>query len=121
MNFDWDDVSLDHPQVIRALSELNSEFGFGRVWYRISSSGTGLHVIIADVAPNLTLLPLTFDDDFVFSWRQKLSAKPYGLECSGRLRADQERFAHGFRIGRIFSTKNNLESGPWQLFCEESL
>jgi hypothetical protein len=122
MNFDWDDVSISNPQVIMALNQLNKKFGLGKVWYRTSSSGTGLHVMIADLYPvnknphHLELRPFDFSDDLVFQWRQYLAAEPFGLECSGRLTADRERAAHGFRIGRIFFNKNGNNSGPWECY-----
>ena len=112
LNFDWDDVSSDDVIVIKALRLLDSAFGSGRVWYRLSSSGTGLHVMVAE------LVPIDDDEQLVLAWRQKLMDDPYGLECDGRFRADRERLSHGFRIGRIFRTKNHATSGRWNCFVE---
>ena len=49
LTFDWDDVSLDETIVKNAIKELVFIFGQGTVWYRISSSGTGLHLVIANL------------------------------------------------------------------------
>ena len=49
LTFDWDGVGLEDIKVNEALDSLTWEFGQGSVWYRISSSGTGLHVIIGTV------------------------------------------------------------------------
>ena len=49
LTFDWDDVSLDTPIVKGAIKELVFLFGEGNVWYRISSSGTGLHLVVANL------------------------------------------------------------------------
>lgn len=123
LNFDWDDVSSDDVIVVKALRLLDSAFGSGRVWYRLSSSGTGLHVMVAELVPiddayDLRLVPVDFDEQLVLEWRQKLMDDPYGLECDGRFRADRERLSHGFRIGRIFGTKNLATSGRWNCFVE---
>lgn len=112
MNFDWDDVILSENRVQQALLHLNGCYP-DLVWYRISSSGTGLHVVIAELDSDLNLVPLSYSDDEQFEMRKLLSAPPYELECGGRLRADRERSAHGFRIGRIFSHKNEKISGGW--------
>ena len=47
LTFDWDDVESNDPIVESALQELKDRFGYGNIWYRISSSGEGIHVIIA--------------------------------------------------------------------------
>ena len=49
LTFDWDGVGLEDTTVHNALDSLTYEFGQGNVWYRISSSGTGLHIIIGTV------------------------------------------------------------------------
>ena len=49
LTFDWDGVGLEDKKVQHALDSLTYEFGQGNVWYRISSSGTGLHIIIGTI------------------------------------------------------------------------
>ena len=41
LTFDWDDVSIIDMKVQDALNDLDKDFP-SKVWYRISSSGTGL-------------------------------------------------------------------------------
>ena len=55
LTFDWDDVEQDEPIVQTALQELQQRFGVGTIWYRISSSGEGIHVIIANLSWNANL------------------------------------------------------------------
>jgi len=43
LTFDWDDTDLENPVVVKALNYLEDEFGWGKVWVRVSSSGEGLH------------------------------------------------------------------------------
>ena len=122
LNFDWDDILPDHQTAISAFEVLKDSFGIGRVWYRLSSSGTGLHVMIADLVPRpadpytLDLVPKDYEDDFVLQWRNHFLQPPHSLECQGRLRADSERRSHGFRIGRIFKSKNKATSGEWKCY-----
>jgi len=118
LNFDWDDVSIDDPTVQQALSHLATTFP-DQVWYRVSSSGTGLHVLVAELSPELELIPVSFAPDQVMELRsQYWDPTGFGLECGGRLRADRERLAHGFSIGRLFAVKNNRETGGWQPFYQ---
>jgi len=122
LNFDWDDVSLDHPTVQQALSQLATTFP-DQVWYRVSSSGTGLHVLVAELSPELELIPVDFSPQEVMEIRSQFwtpAPEGFGLECGGRLRADRERLAHGFSIGRLFAFKNQNQTGKWQPFLEET-
>jgi hypothetical protein len=115
LNFDWDDVSLDHPTVQQALSQLATQFP-DQVWYRISSSGTGLHVLVAELSPELELIPVDFPAEKVMTIRAHFwtpAPEGFGLECGGRLRADRERLSHGFSIGRLFAVKNGNEVSRW--------
>ena len=122
LNFDWDDVSLDHPMVQQALSHLATQFP-DQVWYRVSSSGTGLHVLVAELSPELELIPADFTAEEVMKMRSQFwtpAPDGFGLECGGRLRADRERLAHGFSIGRLFAVKNDNEVSAWiPYFLEE--
>lgn len=115
LNFDWDDVSLDYPTVQQALSQLATQFP-DQVWYRISSSGTGLHVLVAELSPELELIPANLPAEEVMTIRSQFWApapEGFGLECGGRLRADRERLSHGFSIGRLFAVKNGNEVSRW--------
>ena len=120
LNFDWDDILPSDSKAVDALNILRDNFGLGNVWYRLSSSSEGMHVMIADLVPRtpycLDLVPTDYDHSFVLSWRNHFLNPPYSLECQGRLNADKERSSHGFRIGRIFLNKNNNTSGEWKCY-----
>jgi len=122
LNFDWDDVLPDHQVSLNAMDVLIESFGLGKVWYRISSSGTGMHVMIADLIPRsqegytLDLVPQDYEEAFVLRWRKHFLQLPFSLECQGRLNADRERSANGFRIGRIFKNKNGASAGVWKCY-----
>ena len=116
LTFDWDDVSISNSKVQQALSQLTEYFGPERVWYRISSSGQGLHVLVGELDNKLILRPMTVEEPDAFRWRSYFHSPPFELECGGRLRADNVRQAHGFPTGRLFSHKDEHEAGPWMLF-----
>jgi len=116
LTFDWDDVAIDNHIVQQALSQLAESFGPERVWYRVSSSGQGLHVLVGELDDSYHLRPIAVDSDASFAWRSRFHDPPFELECGGRLRADNERQAHGFPVGRLFSHKDGLASGEWQLY-----
>ena len=119
LTFDWDDVSINDPIVLEALAELSSRYP-PRVWYRISSSGTGLHLIIAELlwdssTGTMQVTPVDFSESETFRIRTEFSAPPWGLECRGRLISDSVRSVNGYRTGRLFSAKNNNLAGGWIL------
>lgn len=121
INFDWDDVDISDKIVISALDELKSRYGYGTVWYRISSSETGLHVVIAQLSYNnsegiMELNPITVTNEVQNQLRQEFAEKPWHLECKGRLISDSVRIEHGYRTGRLFWAKNNKESKGWELY-----
>tara|TARA_B100000686_G_scaffold344847_1_gene428292 strand:- start:832 stop:1221 length:390 start_codon:yes stop_codon:yes gene_type:complete len=122
LSFDWDDVSLDDEHVRSALKYLADEFGSTVVWLRESSSGNGLHIIIAEMTlsesgwPLLVPLPIESEDQMV--WRHKLAEKPWELECRGRFVSDSLRQEAGLRTGRTFQVKNGSPSGPWKFVGE---
>jgi hypothetical protein len=124
LTFDWDDTDLENPVVVKALNYLEDEFGWGKVWVRISSSGTGLHVIIAE--PKLhfdltqTLVPEEMDTQTQFQWRKVFSEEPWRLECRGRFISDSARSQTGFTTSRIFGVKNGRSAGPWKLWRTQS-
>ena len=118
LTFDWDDVSISNSKVQQALCQLTEHFGQERIWYRVSASGQGLHVLLGELDESFSLLPIPIDDTESFRWRSYFY--DYGLECGGRLRADNERYAHGFPVGRLFSHKDNSEAGPWTVYKEFS-
>ena len=113
LNFDWDDVSFDNLVVQQAFSHLATRYP-DQIWWRVSSSGTGLHVMVAELSPELTLIPRQFPEAEVIAIRSQFHGAPYHLECGGRLRADGERRAHGFSIGRLFAHKNGATAGEWR-------
>ena len=116
LNFDWDDILPTDELAQVALQALQDAFGIGKVWHRLSSSRTGMHIMIAELSENLDLVPLDYDHSFVIHWRNVFLDPPYSLECQGRLKADRERSSHGFRIGRIFKSKNGATSGEWKCY-----
>ena len=116
LTFDWDDVGLEDKKVQDALSWLNFNFGQGNVWYRLSSSGDGLHVMIGDVIldeiSGITILqptPMTSNEQIKYR-------KKFDLECRGRLISDSVRAKQGFRTSRIFNTKNGKSVSEWRRF-----
>ncbi len=124
LTFDWDDTSLENPKVGKALSYLSQEFGWDKVWVRVSSSGTGLHVIIArpEINMDLTqnLVPEPMDSEMQFHWRRIFSEDPWNLECRGRFICDSARAQAGFTTSRIFGVKNGESCGPWNLWRGDS-
>ena len=48
LTFDLDDMTIEDEKVVDLLNWLCEEFGTENVWYRISSSGDGLHVMIGE-------------------------------------------------------------------------
>ena len=121
LTFDWDDVESNDPIVESALQELTDRFGYGNIWYRISSSGEGVHVIIASLKWNgeqgkMEMEPTTFEMDYTLQIRKEFAEPPWGLECKGRLISDSVRIKHGFRTGRIFSAKNDKVAGEWKMY-----
>lgn len=118
LTFDWDDVSLDETIVKNAIKELVFIFGQGTVWYRISSSGTGLHLVIANLrwdeeTMQSILTPKDFEDEVVMSLRNIFADEPWNLECKGRLITDSMRQQGGTVWGRVFTLKNGNVSGEW--------
>lgn len=118
LTFDWDDVTPDTEEVKLAVKELVSMFGDGYVWYRISSSGHGLHLVIAKLTWNTAsesvfLSPIEFDDEEIMEYRGQFLEEPWNLECLGRLMGDSARKVSGTTWGRIFAVKNEGLSGEW--------
>ena len=116
LTFDWDDVSIDDGIVQAELEWLCEEFGEDYVWYRVSSSKTGLHVMIGKIL----LHPLTLDFKIVPLPMEVKSQLHYRentqIECRGRLFSDLFRKDMGLRTSRIFSTKNGRGVGNWKRF-----
>ena len=118
LTFDWDDVSLDKLIVKDAIKELVSIFGKGYVWCRVSSSGTGLHLVIANLkwdreTMQSILTPKDLEDEVVMSLRHIFADEPWNLECKGRLITDTMRQTGGTVWGRVFTLKNGNVSGEW--------
>lgn len=118
LTFDWDDVLPSDPKVEEAFGELNSLFGIGNVWYRISSSQTGLHIVIGEgkfsrETSSLSIEPIEFTDEQVMEYRKLFANDKWGLECNGRLLTDEMRRQGGTTWGRIFTVKNGKVSGEW--------
>ncbi len=116
LTFDWDDVNFDHPKVQEALIQLCEIFD-NKVWYRVSSSGSGLHVIIAELSYDslfgMILNPVSMPTTTQFEYRQQFAEPPWNLECLGRFNSDQVRSSEGFRTSRVFTSKNGNTAGGW--------
>ncbi len=116
LTFDWDDLTIENDKVQTALNELILIFGNDRVWYRVSSSGKGLHIMIADIildeeSGESILQPIEMDSERQIEYR-----KSFDLECRGRLISDSVRKTQGFRTSRIFRTKNGKNVSKWRRF-----
>ena len=55
LTFDWDDASLDDELVQSGLQLLTTLFPIENIWVRVSSSKTGLHVMIGELLWNTFL------------------------------------------------------------------
>jgi len=125
LSFDWDDVGLEDKTVQKALSWLNFNFGQGSVWYRTSSSGDGLHVLIGRMRINPQTLdrfiePIPMDVEKQINYRKQFSADPWNLECQGRFISDSARKSGGRNTSRIFIVKNENVSGEWNCWITET-
>ena len=116
LTFDWDKVNIEDGVVNLELTELFEYFGEGKVWYRISSSGNGLHVIIADMyydppTNKILLRPIPMDSKIQMDFRKKSL-----LECKGRFISDIHRIRNGLRTSRVFIVKNGSKSSDWKTY-----
>lgn len=115
LTFDWDDCSIDDEEVQKELNFLCEEFGNEYVWYRVSSSKTGLHVMIGelkfDLLGNLILSPIIMPYEEQMIYRERSN-----LECRGRFFSDSMRKEAGLMTSRIFNIKNGKQVGEWRTF-----
>jgi len=116
LTFDWDDISLEAPEVQRELEWLCEVFGEDYVWYRLSSSKTGLHVMIGEIIYNtqsctFNVVPLPMSVEKQMEFRERTE-----IECRGRFFSDLFRKEMGLRTSRVFSTKNGNRVGEWKRF-----
>lgn len=116
LTFDWDNISIEDERVKDELDWLCSEFGEEYVWYRTSSSGLGLHVMIAEmiydeVIFDFKLVPLDMSLEEQMRYREETS-----IECKGRFFSDMLRKKAGLRTSRIFNVKNGNKVGKWRRF-----
>tara|TARA_R110001592_G_scaffold176517_1_gene416460 strand:- start:5243 stop:5614 length:372 start_codon:yes stop_codon:yes gene_type:complete len=116
LTFDWDDVSIDDGIVQAELEWLCEEFGEDYVWYRQSSSKTGLHVLIGQIelhpiTLDFNIVPLKMGVEKQLEYRENTQ-----IECRGRFFSDLFRKKMGLRTSRIFSTKNGRDVGKWKRF-----
>ena len=123
LTFDWDDASLDDELVQSGLQLLTTLFPIENIWVRISSSKTGLHVMIGELLWNtflgesiLTPIKMSVEDQM----RYRHQFVDFGLECSGRLISDTVRQSTTLQTSRVFGIKNGNRSEPW-LPCVEVL
>lgn len=116
LTFDWDNVSIDDGIVQAELEWLCEEFGEDYVWYRQSSSKTGLHVLIGQIelhpiTLDFNIVPLKMGVEKQLEYRENTQ-----IECRGRFFSDLFRKKMGLRTSRIFSTKNGRDVGKWKRF-----
>lgn len=76
LTFDWDDVSLEDGIVQAELEWLCEEFGEEYVWYRESSSKTGLHIMIGELRINpqnmeFEVIPIPMDTQLQLKYREE--------------------------------------------------
>jgi len=123
LTFDWDDASLDDDLVQSGLQLLTTLFPIENIWVRVSSSKTGLHVMIGELVWNtflgesiLTPIDMSVEDQL----RYRHQFVDYGLECSGRLISDTVRQSTTLQTSRVFGIKNGNRSEAW-LPCVEVL
>lgn len=114
LTFDLDDMSIDDERVVKLLNWLLDEFGSEYVWFRTSSSGDGLHVMIAELVYSESLgipelVPILFPTDVQMKYREMVE-----IECRGRRISDSYRKQVGMRTSRVFKMKNGRESGEWE-------
>jgi|TARA_R110002020_G_scaffold282188_3_gene497815 hypothetical protein len=114
LTFDWDNLTLEDEEVIQALNYLVDEFGTESVWVRVSSSGTGLHILIGKLIldeftgfPTLSPIPMGVEEQMQYRLADK-------LECRGRRISDSYRKKVGMRTSRIFQNKNGNPTGEWK-------
>ena len=123
LTFDWDDASLDDELVQSSLQLLTTLFPIENIWVRVSSSKTGLHVMIGELLWNtflgesiLTPIKMSVEDQM----RYRHQFVDFGLECSGRLISDTVRQSTTLQTSRVFGIKNGNRSEAW-LPCVEVL
>ncbi len=110
------DISFHDERVQKELTKLCEVFGESCVWYRESSSNSGLHVMIADLnfdtqLGNFILVPIPLSFEKQMEYREQTT-----LECRGRNFSDLIRKDFGLRTSRIFSIKNGLSVSEWKRF-----
>jgi len=123
LTFDWDDASLDDELVQSGLQLLTTLFPIENIWVRISSSKTGLHVMIGELLWNTflgesILTPIKMSVEDQMQYRHQFV--DFGLECSGRLISDTVRQSTTLQTSRVFGIKNGNRSEAW-LPCVEVL
>ncbi len=123
LTFDWDDASLEDELVQSGLHLLTTLFPIENIWIRVSSSKTGLHVMIGELLWNtflgesiLTPIDMSVEDQM----RYRHQFVEFGLECSGRLISDTVRQTTTLQTSRVFGIKNGNRSEAW-LPCVEVL
>ena len=121
LTFDWDDVLITDSLVIQGLEKLADLFPIENIWIRTSSSGEGLHVMIASLNWNsvqgqYNLLPIEMESNIQRQYREEFVL--FGLECSGRLRSDSMREKSNLRTSRVFINKNGISAEIWTPYIE---
>jgi len=119
LTFDLDDITLNDARVITTLDWLSDELGKEYIWYRISSSGDGLHVLIAEMvwdefAGETQLKPIPMSVEKQMEYRGGIE-----IECNGRRISDSYRKKVGLRTSRIFKIKNGNKTGKWNKWMKE--
>lgn len=113
LTFDLDDMTIEDERVVKLLNWLLEEFGSEYVWFRTSSSGDGLHVMIAELVYSEVLgvpelVPILIPTETQMKYREMVE-----IECRGRRISDSYRKKVGMRTSRVFKMKNGKQSGEW--------
>jgi hypothetical protein len=109
--------------VSAALETLATIFEPYHIWIRTSSSGKGLHILIAILEYDAhrgtsMLLPIPISQEEQNTLREQFADEPWNLECKGRFISDSIRKKSGYRTGRTFAVKNSEISAEWQNYHE---
>ena len=110
LTFDWDSVGLEDTIVQNGLAKLSEDFPTYDIYYRISSSQTGIHAIVSP--PNSqTPTPLEMESEKALDYRKEMVS--FGLEDEWRLKGDIVRVSRGLPTCQLWEWKDGKQAGAW--------
>ena len=110
LTFDWDGVSIQDALVQSGLAKLSEDFPTYDIYYRISSSQTGIHAIVSP--PNSqTPTPIEMDSEDALNYRKQMVS--FGLEDEWRLKGDIVRVNRGLPTSQLWEWKDGKQAGEW--------